>query len=136
MNSVTSSYLAKDRRVLLLSWSQERHLIKHSLQPGWCDQQQQFKIATRLPCERVWHAAGRQDKASRLAVDLGITHPDPHPALQDVPRFVLPLVLVQRRIGSCHVLFHQSPRPISIGVYRLIDMKVAHHLKPVTRSGT
>src|SRR5687768_14140849 len=59
MNSVTSSYLAKDRRVLLLSWSQERHLIKHSLQPGWCDQQQQFKIATRLPCERVWHAAGR-----------------------------------------------------------------------------
>jgi hypothetical protein len=34
MNSVTSSYLAKDRRVLLLSWSHERHLIKHSLRFG------------------------------------------------------------------------------------------------------
>jgi hypothetical protein len=136
LNSVSSSYLAKDGRVLLLRFGQERHLVKHSLKSSWGDQQQQLEVVSWLPCERVWHAAGRQDKASRLTVDLGITHPYPHPALKHVPRFVLPLMLVQRRIGSCHMLFHQGPRPISVGVYRLIDMKVAHHLKLVTLSGT
>src|SRR5215207_10978996 len=100
------------------------HFVKHALYSGRCDEQQQLEVITRQSRERVRHAAGRQDKASGLTVNLGITDVDPNPALQYIPRFVLPIMLVQRRVGPGHVLLNQGPGPFVSAATALLKCRL------------